>query len=99
MLEEFGTQNPGCLLNAWMEITLEYLKAHPTPTPTPHIKMKMGPDQEVDEDNLEEIKALLLYYVVGDAVPDIDEWQEMQVLTQNKKGKGKARAGAPSCAT
>ncbi|KAG8734022.1 hypothetical protein FRC10_012003 [Ceratobasidium sp. 414] len=103
MLEEFSTQNPGCLLNARMEIMLEYLKAHPAPTP---IEMTMGPDQDVNEDNLEEIKALHKYQsfvhisdltqYLGDAVPDINKWQEMQVLTQNKKGKGKARAGAPS---
>ncbi|KAG9087355.1 hypothetical protein FRC06_002580, partial [Ceratobasidium sp. 370] len=89
MLKEFGAKNPGCLLNAQLEITLEYLKLHPQPASTPHVEMNIGPDQELDEDNLREIKELL-----GDAVPDVDEWREVRALTQNAKGK--ARAAGPS---
>ncbi|KAG9123863.1 hypothetical protein FRC07_013711 [Ceratobasidium sp. 392] len=85
MLKEMQKNNEGSLKNACAQITEDYIKARANPAPAPVINMNFGPDQPVDEDRMNSIKALL-----GDAVGDVEEWGRV------KSQKGNSRAAGPS---
>ncbi|QRW00961.1 Transposon Tf2-1 polyprotein [Ceratobasidium sp. AG-Ba] len=91
MFEQMEEENPGDLIYVRTEITCDILKSKPKASPIVAPEMNLGPDCEIDMEALGEIKDYL-----GDAVPNIEDWEDVRRAFAKKKGKGKAAVAGPS---
>ncbi|QRW07672.1 hypothetical protein RhiLY_06671 [Ceratobasidium sp. AG-Ba] len=88
MLEDIRQNNPPHLLDIRLTITEQYLEAWPQSTPLPVPKMNLNPNTTVDMARLEKVKNML-----GENVPEIEEWDGVLDVRRNGKGKGAMRYG------